>query len=191
VRDISLINLAKNGDGTAWRELVETHQESMFRLAYLILGDADEAKDATQEAFIRAYRAFDRFDISRPVRPWLLSIAANTAKNRKRSLGRYFKSISELFTTEPKASTTTEALYSKSIRALDLHHAIERLENIDQQIIYMRYFMNLSVRETSYALSIAEGTVKSRHHRAIKRLGTIIESEFPELKEIRDGRSSI
>ena len=79
------IESARQGDETAWVELVRLHQEAVFRLAYLFLGDPDEAEDAAQETFIRAYRALGRFDTSRPLRPWLLQIVANLTRNRRRS----------------------------------------------------------------------------------------------------------
>ncbi|MBV9786854.1 MAG: hypothetical protein JOZ51_01680, partial [Chloroflexi bacterium] len=67
-----LIVRAQQGDGTAWEHLVRQHQDAVFRLAYLLLGDADDADDVAQETFIRAFGALDRFDPSRPLRPWLL-----------------------------------------------------------------------------------------------------------------------
>ena len=63
-------------------------QEVAFRTAYLITGDASEAEDATQEAFVKAYRSLGRFRPGAPFRPWLLSIVANEAKNRSKAAGR-------------------------------------------------------------------------------------------------------
>jgi RNA polymerase sigma-70 factor (ECF subfamily) len=84
----TLIRLAVNGDATAWEPLVLAHQQAVFRLAYLLLGDPDEAEDVAQETFLRAWRALKGFDSTRPLRPWLLSIAANLSRNRYRSAGR-------------------------------------------------------------------------------------------------------
>ncbi|MEW5987644.1 MAG: sigma factor, partial [Chloroflexota bacterium] len=80
---------ARQGDNAAWLGLVTQYQEAVFRLAYLILRDADEAEDVAQETFVRAFRSLGRFDSSRPLRPWLLTIAANLARNRRRAIGRY------------------------------------------------------------------------------------------------------
>ena len=79
------------------------HQQAVFRLAYLLLGDADEAEDVAQETFIRAYRALERFDASRPLRPWLLRIASNLASNQRRSIGRYFGALQRLVFLDPEA----------------------------------------------------------------------------------------
>ena len=69
--DPDLIARARRRDEAAWEALAREHQEAVFRLAYLILGDPADADDVAQEAFIRAYGALDRFDTSRAVRPWL------------------------------------------------------------------------------------------------------------------------
>ena len=60
-----LISRARIGDDGAWHELVYAHQEAVFRLAYLLLGDAHEAEDVAQEAFVRAFRALGTFDDAR------------------------------------------------------------------------------------------------------------------------------
>ena len=84
----TLIRHAANGDAAAWEVLMNAHQEAAFRFAYLLLGDPDDAEDIAQESFLRAWKYLQRFDPSRPLRPWLLSIAANLARNKRRSAGR-------------------------------------------------------------------------------------------------------
>ncbi|MEZ4737214.1 MAG: RNA polymerase sigma factor [Caldilineaceae bacterium] len=85
--------LQRGGNEATWAALVQAHQAAVFRLAYLLLGDADEAEDVAQEAFIRAFYALARFDPARPLRPWLLQIARNLAYNRRRSLRRYLAAL--------------------------------------------------------------------------------------------------
>lgn len=82
--DAELVWLARRDDPAAWEALVRLHQVPVFHLAYLILGDAAEAEDAAQETFIRVYTALNRFDETRPLRPWLLSIAAKLAGDETR-----------------------------------------------------------------------------------------------------------
>jgi DNA-directed RNA polymerase specialized sigma24 family protein len=67
---------------------VRGYQEVAFRTAYLITGDASEAEKATQEAFVKAYRALGRFRSGAPFRPWLLAIVANEARNQRRAAAR-------------------------------------------------------------------------------------------------------
>src|SRR5512138_2114096 len=114
------------------------HQEAVFRLAYLLLGDPDEAEDAAQESFLRAWKYLKRFDVTRPLRPWLLSIAANLARNRRRSAGRYLAALMRSFWDEP-ASERIEEQSVRNLQARELWKAVQRLNLLDQQIVYLRY----------------------------------------------------
>ena len=182
-----LIARARQGDEASWETLVRQHQEAAFRLAYLLVGDADEAEDVAQEAFIRAYRALERFDAARPFRPWLLSIAANLARNRRRSVGRYWAALNRLLRAEPEritnATDRVAQLSAQQMEAQALWQAVRRLDEPDQQVIYLRYFLEMSEAEAAGTLRIPPGTVKSRLHRALKRLRVVIEREFPFLRE--------
>ena len=157
------------------------HQEPVFRLAYLFLGDPDDAEDITQETFLRAYRSLKRFDATRPLRPWLLSIAANLARNRHRSAARYLAALTRSFRAEPPESNDIEEHALLDMDADQLWQAVRLLTADDQQIIYLRFFLDLTTAETSQALDVAEGTVKSRLSRAVNRLRTIIKTDFPTL----------
>ena len=157
------------------------HQEPVFRLAYLFLGDPDDAEDITQETFLRAYRSLKRFDATRPLRPWLLSIAANLARNRHRSAARYLAALTRSFRAEPSESNDIEEHALLDMDADQLWQAVRLLTTDDQQIIYLRFFLDLTTAETSQALDVAEGTVKSRLSRAVNRLRTIIKTDFPTL----------
>lgn len=188
VSETNLIHQARQGDETAWATLVGQHQEAVFRLAYLLLRDAAEAKDAAQETFIRAFHALDSFDSSRPLRPWLLQITKNLARNRRRAMGRYWAALKRFFQNEAPFQTAPGPgeEHLQEWEAETLWQAVQRLKPIDQEIIYLRYFLNLSVTEAAEAAEIAPGTVKSRLHRALERLRSVIEAEFPSLQEERE-----
>jgi len=179
LEESTLIRRASNGDTAAWEPLVLGHQQAVFRLAYLLLGDADDAEDIAQETFIRAWKALRRFDPTRPLRPWLLSIAANLSRNRLRSVGRFVSALTRAFYDEPKPGTV-EGEASRQADAGELWQAVRILDVQDQQIVYLRYFLELSVVETADALQVAEGTVKSRLSRALGKLRKIVRQDFPE-----------
>lgn len=189
--DVERIGRARQGDQAAWEALVRLHQEPVFRFAYLLLGSAADAEDTAQETFIRAYRALDRFDAQRLLRPWLLSIAANLAHNRRRSLGRYLAALQRLGRAEIAAPASIEEKASRRMQAQSLWKAIRRLDEADQQVIYLRYFLEMSTEEAAQALEVAPGTVKSRLHRALGRLKAVIESSFPELNESAFSEASL
>jgi len=178
----TLIQRAKNGDMAAWEPLVLEHQQPVFRYAYLLLGDPDDAEDIAQETFLRAWRFLARFDSTRPLRPWLLSITSNLASNRRRSAGRYLSALMRAFRDEPPPATLEEKS-TKRMQADCLREAVQTLNMADQQIVYLRYFLDLSVAETAEALNIAQGTVKSRMSRALDKLRNIIRDDFPALFE--------
>jgi RNA polymerase sigma-70 factor (ECF subfamily) len=181
----TLVRNAANGDAAAWEALVVIHQEAVFRLAYLFLGDPDEAEDIAQEAFLRAWRHLGSFDGSRPLRPWLLSIVSNLARNRRRSVGRYVAALVRSFREEPLPERVEDQT-ARNFQAQELWKAVQKLNGLDQQIVYLRYFLDLPVTETSQVLGIPEGTVKSRLSRALEKLRHIIEQDFPVLSEGRE-----
>lgn len=176
-----LVRLARQGDGFAWERLVGEHQKPVFRLAYLLLGDPDEAQDVAQETFIRAYHALHRFDAERPLRPWLLRIAANLSHNRRRSLHRYLSALRRLARDDLHALRETPQPDSSDNQALG--EAVGRLKWQHREAIYLRYFLEMSEAEMAGALGIAPGTVKSRLHRALDNLRQVIEHEYPHLKD--------
>jgi RNA polymerase sigma-70 factor, ECF subfamily len=178
----SRVEAARRGDAAAWEQLVQAHQQGIFRLAYLMLGDADDAEDVAQETFLRAYHALDRFDASRPLRPWLAQIAANLCRNWRRSLGRYWSALQGLLRSEESRHGAVQQA-EQNLESEALWKAVRRLRMEDQQVIYLRYFLDYSEAETASALGVALGTVKSRSHRALARLRAVLLDEFPTLAE--------
>ncbi len=154
-------------------------QEVAFRTAYLITRDASEAEEATQEAFVKAYRFLGRFRPGAPFRPWLLSIVANEAKNRTKAAGRRARLALRAAAEAPvgDASSSPEAAAVAAERRAELLLALERLREADRLAIACRYFLGLSEEETAAILGCARGTVKSRLSRALKSLRTEIAKE--------------
>lgn len=172
MEDAKLVGRAKDGDVSAYEKLVRVHQQVAFRTAYVITGDASEAEDAAQEAFVKAYRSLNRFRRGAPFRPWLLTIVANEARNRRRMAGRRAGLV--LRTAAEGASgsmdPSPEAAVMATERREELLGALGMLREEDRQTIAFRYFLGLSEAETAEALGCARGTVKSRLSRAISRL---------------------
>ena len=183
----ALIRRARAGDPAAWQALVRAHQEHVFRLAYLTLHDADEAEDMAQEAFLRAFLTLDRFELGRPVRPWLTRIAINLARNRRRSLGRYWNHLRRVLANELEPEHDGGGLENHvqaRWQADGLRGAVGRLSQDKQEVLYLRFFLAMSEADMAAALDVRPGTVKSRLHRATVELRQIIEADFPELREI-------
>src|SRR5215467_15407759 len=86
--DQDLVERARRGHAGAYDEIVKRHTDMAFRTAYLVTGSAADAEEAVQDAFVKAHRALGRFRPDAPLRPWLLRIVGNEARNRRRAAGR-------------------------------------------------------------------------------------------------------
>jgi len=166
----TLVERARRGDLAAFEALVLAYQSLAFRTAFVIAGDAADAEEAAQDAFVKAHRALGRFRRGEPFRPWLLTIVANEARNRRRTRGRR-AGLALRAAAEPQATAENpEEAALATERRERLLTAVERLRDDDRDILACRYFLELSEDETAAALGIARGTVKSRAHRALARL---------------------
>lgn len=179
--EVELIQQSRRGDNAAWAELMRMHQDAVFRLAYLHLADPAEAEDAAQDCFIRAFRSLARFDLSKPLRPWLLRIVTNLALNRKRSLGRYWAALNRAAREEPAIDAGPELVQEEKAESRKLWSMVKMLPVKMQSILYLRYFLDLPVEETALALNLPEGTVKSQTYRALEKLRQIISEKAPNL----------
>jgi len=170
--EAELVSRARRGDEAAFGDLVAAHQEIAFRVGYLVLGDAAEAQDATQEAFVKAYRAMERFREGAAFRPWLLRIVANTARNRRRAAGRrHGLQLRAQAATQPDAAApSAEASVLAAERRRSLLAAVNALSPDDRLVIGARYFLELPEAEIAALAGVAAGTVKSRLSRARARL---------------------
>ncbi len=182
-REVDLIERARDGDVPAFEALVRAHQAIAFRTAWIASGGADDAEDAAQEGFMKAFAALPRFRSGAPFRPWLLTIVANEARNRRRSANRR----EALALRAPEASmgaAEVEPSPEAAILALErrtaLLEAIRRLPVPDQEVISYRFLLELSEAETAAALGVPVGTAKSRLSRAMDRLrSAMADAEAP------------
>jgi RNA polymerase sigma factor (sigma-70 family) len=174
--EAELVSRARRGDAGAYGGLVAAHQEIAFRTAYLILADPAEAEDATQEAFVKAHRALDRFREGSPFRPWLLRIVANTALNRRRAAGRRhgMQLRAEAAAADRASVPSAESTVLEAERRRALLAAVNALSPGDRLVIGARYFLGLSDAETAEVAGVPLGTVKSRLFRARSRLATAL-----------------
>jgi len=175
--DDELIARVKRDDRQAFEALVRRFQDVAFRTAWLIVRNEQDAEEATQAAFVKAWQAIDRFHAGSPFRPWLLRIVANEAKNRRRTSLRHHAGVVEGadMTILPAADSSPEQTAMASEQSAWLVSHINRLGERDRMVIWCCYALDLSEAEIATVLGCARGTVKSRLHRAIGRLRTHLE----------------
>jgi RNA polymerase sigma factor (sigma-70 family) len=166
-----LVMRAQRGDARAFEELVSPHRELAFRVAYLITRNTTDAEDATQEALVRAWRGLGRFRTGAPLRPWLLRIVANEARNRNRARGRRERLVLRAAAASSgEAAPSPEETAVATARRQRLLDALEQLPEASRLVLQCRYLLDLSELETAAALGLRRGTVKSRTARALERL---------------------
>jgi RNA polymerase sigma-70 factor (ECF subfamily) len=173
-----VVSRAQRGDGEAFALLMETYQKPVYNLCYRMLSNQEDAEDAAQETFLRAYRFIKRYDANRPFATWLLSIAAHYCIDQIRRRRNFLISIEDLPTQDvpdslpsPEHSAVT-AEDQRRVRAL-----LERLEPIDRAAIIMYYWYDFSYEEICQSLSLTLSAVKSRLHRARKALAQTAQTQ--------------
>ena len=157
------------GDRDAFGEIVHRHQQAVFNASYHMLGNVRDAEDATQEAFIRAYKFFDRFDLDRPLAPWLIRIAVNVCLNRVNRKASAPGLEDELVpvpdpTPGPEQQTITRD------RDETIRFELSRLPPPYRAAIELRHFHRLSYEEIAETLKCPVSKVKSDLFRARKLL---------------------
>ena len=170
--EAELVERARGGDVAAFEALVRAHQAIAFRTAWIVSGGTDDAEDAAQEGFVKAFAALPRFRPGSPFRPWLLTIVANEARNRRRAAGRR-EALALRIPQDRRAggaAPSPEAAVLASERRKALIGGLARLADPDRQVIALRYLLELSEAEAAAVLGVPAGTVKSRLSRALERL---------------------
>jgi RNA polymerase sigma-70 factor, ECF subfamily len=164
-----LVARARRGDADAYEELVHAYQGIALRTAYLLAGNAADAEEAAQDAFVKAWRALGRFRPGEPLRPWLLTIVANEARNRRRSAGRR-EALALRSVAGDREDRSAEAQVIAGESRATLLAALSRLRPDDRLVLGCRFLLELTEAETAAALGVRPGTVKSRTSRALTRL---------------------
>jgi RNA polymerase sigma factor (sigma-70 family) len=175
--ETELVKRAQEGDKVAFAELIEAHQNVALRLAWLLTGSAAEAEDSVQNGFVKAFYGLHRFRVGAPVRPWLLQIVANEAREGQRSARRRARLASQLSSQQlwGDAAPSPQSVALAGEERARLLAAVARLSERYRSVIVCRYFLDLSERETATVLSLRQGTVKSRCSRALERLRKMLE----------------
>jgi len=182
--DSALIEKCRAGDITAFEPLVEKYRQRVWRLAYNVLRDREEAWDVAQEAFIKAYQALPSFRGQSAFYTWLYRIAMNVAADRARSRaaqGRAFGTERvpeedwERVITDPNPSEASPAdTASRREERVKIMQALDQLSEDHRRIIMLGDLEGLSYREIAETLEIPMGTVMSRLARGRERLAAVL-----------------
>lgn len=162
---------AKQGDDDAFANLVETYQRPVYNLCYRMLGNAEEAEDAAQETFLRAYRSLKRYDPKRSFATWLLSIASHYCIDQHRKRRLKTLAFEDLPYQElPDPSPNAESSLMKEERQENVRDMLQSLNQKDRAAVVLRYWYDYSYQEIAESLSLTVSAVKSRLHRTRREL---------------------
>jgi RNA polymerase sigma-70 factor (ECF subfamily) len=179
--DVQLLRRYAAGDEGAFQEIVRQHQDSVYAFLRRFLSNRDLVDDVFQETFMQLYVSRDKFDPSKPLRPWLFTIAANKAKDALRrqhridstNLGSMFDNEEHsmddvLNTLDHDDRVPYDGLIEKETAA-QVKRIIARLPAKLREILILAYFHKFSYAEISGMVGVPVGTVKSRLHTAVGR----------------------
>jgi RNA polymerase sigma-70 factor (ECF subfamily) len=169
------------GDPEAVRAMYRAYGRLVFAVAYRVLGDTGLAEEATQQAFVQAWRAAGDYDLTREPGPWLAVIARRAAIDiHRREVRQSNESLDVLAERHPSLVTLPPSVESVS-EMWEVRRAVAGLSADEQQIIRLQHFSGLTHAEIAERIGVPIGTVKSRSFRAHRRLAG-------RLEHLREGR---
>ncbi len=174
--DSDIIKAVLKGDAGAFRVLVDRHGDSLYRFCLSRLGSPDEAEDALQDTFIRAYKSLGSFDLSRSFKAWAFGIAANRVKTRAGNNASRIELAGRVAARvvaeeeELQARMETESLALASLARESVRRTLDGLPESYRIVLELYYFSGLKVDEIAQALKLGHEAVKSRLFRARKEM---------------------
>jgi RNA polymerase sigma factor (sigma-70 family) len=182
VSEKKIIEKVLGGDANAFEELVLKYEKTVYNLALRMVGDRDDAFDMTQEAFIKAYGSLSSFRGDSKFSVWIYRIATNVcldflrSKSRKQQVSLTVSDDddedAQLDIPDPSSAPEQQLMQKMSMQSVE--EGLKTLPDKQRQILVMRELGGMSYAEIGAALSLEEGTVKSRIFRARKRLCTFL-----------------
>lgn len=173
-----LIRKCKSGDARFYEPLVRAYEGSALRLALGMMGNLEDARDALQEAFVKAYTSLRRFDLRRPFGPWFFQILRNQCRDMLRSRQARFRLEAPAVNLEIRAADSKDGpeRHQEKVDARELlWAALEKIGEEHREIIVLKELQGFRYVEIAAILDIPEGTVASRLYHARRALKEALE----------------
>jgi len=170
--DVALLERCRSGDATAFDELVLRYKDRLYNMLYRFFGSEEDALEATQDVFIRAYRGLDGFRGESNVYTWLYRIATNLARNRLRDSKRKGRDKAVSLDAEAAscdARTPGQMAMSRELEEI-LQRCLDELPEIYRMTFVLRVFEEMSYEDIGHVMGCPRGTVKSRLNHARRLL---------------------
>lgn len=176
-----MVALALDGRQDAYRELLSRYREPIYRFIRASTGNAQEALDLTQETFIAAFAALDRYDRSRPFLTWIRRIALNKCRDwgRRRRLRKILWRTAPIDAAYdmPDDAIAADVIAADRAELMRVNAAISRLPARLREILILRTVEGLGQTETADVLGISEKAVETRLYRARSKLSELLANE--------------
>ncbi len=169
--DQAIIDRVLAGDDEAFGQLVDSHHDRCTRIAFRILGNREDAEEAVQDAFLRAYRALASYEERERFQPWLTRILVNQCRTMRARTERRELVFSDLELHEGLIGSFEE---SSRDAWPDLDHALSRLPSEQREALVLRYADDMTYEEMSRVTGAGESALKMRVQRAFARLRTLL-----------------
>ncbi len=170
---------AQRGDQDAFARIVEAYQRPVYNLAYRMLGSAQEAEDASQEAFMRVYTRLETYDPGRKFSSWVLSVASHHCIDRLRKRRGMTVSMEDI-QAERWLSDGEPEPEENALDAERENHVRRLLDTLPDQyrlVIVLRYWHDMSYDEIAEITTTTQSAVKSRLHRARKAMAEALSQD--------------
>jgi RNA polymerase sigma-70 factor (ECF subfamily) len=184
VTDAELVEKVLKCDDTALKELVDRHLQAIYTFCLRYTGSPEDAQDAAQETFVKAWKKLKSFDTKKPFRTWLFAIAKNSATDlmRKRKTVSFSKfdtgeDSNVLVDTLADPEPLPDEVFERASLASDARGALAQLPARDRAILSLRYEEEESFENISRILKIPANTVRSLHRRALIALRKLLEQQ--------------
>src|SRR4051812_38638672 len=158
-----LVQLVLGGDSAAFEQIILRYETRVMTVASRILGRGDDARDAAQEVFLRAFRYLHRLDLQKPVEPWLTAIAVNVCRDAVRRRDRRRRTFVDVETPEPidRAADPHAGLVREQERRI-LQQALDDLPRKERLAVVLRDVEGLPTSEVAGILRSSQTTVRSQ-----------------------------
>jgi RNA polymerase sigma-70 factor (ECF subfamily) len=166
VEEIGWVDQALKGDRAAFGQLMHRYAGAVYNLAYRMLGNAEDAEDASQEIFLRAYTRLTSFDRQRRFSTWLLSIGSNYCIDRLRRRRFAWLTLEDAAFALPSKERGPERTALDHERQAIVQRALQKLPENYRAVTVLRYWNDLSYEEIARVTGLTESTIKTRLHRA-------------------------
>src|SRR5215471_9515556 len=166
-----LLERAIAGDASAFEQIIVRHERRVFTLAWRLLGSFEDAQDAAQEVFLRAFRYLHRFDKARPFEPWLVRMTVNVCRDLARKRRLPPNVLAEAGADALLAPSNPHADLDSEEQREVLYRALQQLPEKERSAIVLRDIEGFSTAEVAEILGSSEATVRSQISTARLKIG--------------------